>query len=75
MTRLATIVLTAVQSGECLQKSICLMGSQVSTKRGRLADSLLSTLLPTSIQQSDYYIILRKSLRGEVSCERFACPH
>ncbi|CAG7717011.1 unnamed protein product, partial [Allacma fusca] len=75
MTRLASIVLSAVKSGECLQKSICLLGTQVSGKKGKMADGLLSTLLPASIQQSDYYMILKKSLRGELSCEKFGCDH
>jgi hypothetical protein len=75
MTKLASIVLSAVQSGECLQKSICLLGTQMSGRKGKMADGLMSTLLPAQIQQSDYYIILRRSLRGEMSCEKFGCNH
>ncbi|CAG7818128.1 unnamed protein product [Allacma fusca] len=74
MTLLASMVLSAVQSGECLQKSICLLGTQIGGRKGKMADGLLSTLLPASIQQSDYYIILRKSLRGEIFVDKQLFP-
>ena len=73
---MASIVLSAIESGECLQKSICLMGSQIGgTERGRLAYILLEKLVPVSVQQNDYFILLRKALKGEAYCDKIRCSN
>lgn len=75
LTELATMVLAAIQSGECMQRSICLLGSQIgASSRGRAAFTLVDKLVPESVQGNQYFVTLKKALRGgETFCDRFRC--
>lgn len=76
LTRLASIVLNAIASGECLQKTICQLGTQIgASPKGRLAFSLVDTLLPTSVHTNQYFVTMKKALGGEHVCERFNCQY
>ncbi|CAL8086865.1 unnamed protein product [Orchesella dallaii] len=75
LTNLASMVLSAIQSGECMQKSICLLGSQIgASNKGRLAFTLVDKLIPEAVQGNQYFVTLKKALKsGDSFCDKFFC--
>jgi len=75
LTRLADIVLTAIESGQCMQKSICLLGTQLGAGSAKsvLAANLLGKMIPESVQHSPYFSTLQSVLRGKLDCDKIRC--
>lgn len=75
LAELVAMVVSAIQSGECMQRSICLMGSQIgASNKGRLAYLLLDKLIPESVQDNQYFVTMKKAIKGgESFCGRFRC--
>jgi len=68
------MVLAAIESGECLQKTICLFGAQLgSSPKGKFAVSIVDKLAPQSVQKNEYFKTLKNSLQDNSYCSRFKC--
>jgi len=75
LTRLADMVLSAIESGQCMQRSVCLLGTQLGagSSKSMLAATVLEKMLPASAQESVYFTTLQSALRGKAHCDKIRC--